>query len=100
MRRGEIVAAVGVGVFVLACCGVLPVVAAFVGAAGLAALLGAGAAVLVAAGALGVLLVVVRRRRARHGSAVVRPGDEGSGGQRGRGLADGAARGGRVADRR
>jgi hypothetical protein len=67
MRRGELLGGVGLGLLALACCGLLPVVVAFLGAAGLAALLGAGAAVIAAAG-VGAALVLAGRGRRHPGS--------------------------------
>jgi hypothetical protein len=69
MRRDELLGGVGLGLLPLACCGLLPVVVAFLGAGGLAALFGAGAVVIAAAGVGAALLLAARGRR--------RPGSKG-----------------------
>lgn len=69
MRRTDLLGIVGVGVFAVACCAVLPALVAFAGGVGVAALLGGGVAVAVVAGIATVVLLSARRRRAKGGSS-------------------------------
>jgi hypothetical protein len=65
MRRGDVAGPFAVGVVAIVCCALLPSLLAFAGGLTLASLLGAGAAVALLAGATGMAVVGVRRRRRR-----------------------------------
>lgn len=65
MRRGRCAAVGGLGLFAVACCALLPALAASLGALGVVAAVGAGGAVLAGVGALGMALIGARRARRR-----------------------------------
>ncbi len=63
MRRGDVLGVSGVGVFAIACCGLLPAVIAFAGSLSLVDLLGGGLAFALAVGAAAALFVRAQGRR-------------------------------------